>query len=112
MSNGESKKLTKEEVQAILEENQRLKAQLETRKASGGGRSAAASYARMKERMASDPTFAAAVKAKRARYQESMRKKIAANPALAEAKKAKQKAYREAKAAELAEFRKWKQEQK
>jgi len=81
MAEGEIKRLTREEVQTILEENARLKADPEKVRARHRR-----SYARLKERAAADPEFAARLKAK-------------------------QKAYREAKKAELQEFRKWKAQQ-
>jgi hypothetical protein len=95
----DNKKFTKAEIEAILQENNDLKEKLKKR--SGGGNN----WAKTKERMATDPEFAAKVKQKRAERAAKQKEILASDPVKAADKKAKQKAYRDKV---KAEFKAWK----
>jgi hypothetical protein len=109
MSNGDEgkKKLTREEVEAILKENAELKEKL-ARKSGGGGNN----WARTKERIATDPEFALKVQATRKAAQEKKKSKMISDPEFAAKVKAAQASRRAKQVAELKEFREFKASQK
>ena len=106
--NGENgkKKYTAEEIKQILQENMNLKERLAKRSASSGN-----TWARQKERMATDPEYAARVKEKRSIYAARQREKAKTDPEFKakQAEKAKERRIKQQQ--ELKELREFKKQQ-